>query len=129
MPYGGVPGRAEQVATLSRLVHEMLVSRETAELIAALEEPKPCSGVGPRRADRDGHRPPAGDGPLLALPEEQVRRAVRPEFGLDVAHRAQHNGGCFLRKYGVWSNGEVGSSADHLIRATDDPEAVGQQYN
>src|SRR5215203_225425 len=44
MPEGGVPGRAEQVANLSRLVHEMLVSRETAELIAALEEPEPCSG-------------------------------------------------------------------------------------
>ena len=42
MPEGGVVGRAEQVATLSRLVHEMLVSRETAELMAALEEP--CSG-------------------------------------------------------------------------------------
>src|SRR5918995_6745246 len=44
MPEGGVAGRAEQVATLSRLVHEMLVSRETAELIAALEEPESCSG-------------------------------------------------------------------------------------
>src|SRR5918992_5732775 len=43
MPYGGVAGRAEQVATLSRLVHEMLVSRETAELMAALEEPEPGS--------------------------------------------------------------------------------------
>jgi len=41
-------------------------------------------------ADRDGHRLPAGDGPLLALPEEQVRRPVRPEFGgLDVACRTQ----------------------------------------
>jgi carboxypeptidase Taq len=44
MPEGGVAGRAEQVATLSRLVHEMFVSRETAELMAALEEPEPCSG-------------------------------------------------------------------------------------
>src|SRR5215208_6145151 len=43
MPEGGVAGRAEQVATLSRLVHEMLVSRETAELIAALEKPEPGS--------------------------------------------------------------------------------------
>jgi carboxypeptidase Taq len=43
MPEGGVAGRAEQVATLSRLVHEMLVSRETAELMAALEEPEPGS--------------------------------------------------------------------------------------
>ena len=43
MPEGGVAGRAEQVATLSRLVHEMLVSRETAELMAALEKPEPGS--------------------------------------------------------------------------------------
>src|SRR5215217_5507569 len=43
MPYGGVAGRAEQVATLSRLVHEMLVSRETAELMATLEKPEPGS--------------------------------------------------------------------------------------
>jgi carboxypeptidase Taq len=43
MPEGGVAGRAEQVATLSRLVHEMLVSRETTELMAALEKPEPGS--------------------------------------------------------------------------------------
>ena len=43
MPYGGVAGRAEQVATLSRLVHEMLVSRETTELMAALEKSEPGS--------------------------------------------------------------------------------------
>jgi carboxypeptidase Taq len=43
MPEGGVTGRAEQLATLSRLVHEMLVSRETAELMAALEKPEPGS--------------------------------------------------------------------------------------
>src|SRR5215208_5854041 len=100
MPYGGVPGRAEQVATLSRLVHEMLVSRETAELIAALEEPKPCSGVRPRRADRDGHRPPAGDGPLLTLPEEQVRRAVRAiSVSCNLQQRLETGvGGLWLRR-------------------------------
>ena len=43
MPEGGVAGRAEQVATLSRLVHEILVSRETAELMATLEKPEPGS--------------------------------------------------------------------------------------
>jgi carboxypeptidase Taq len=43
MPEGGVEGRAEQLATLSRLAHEMLVSRETAELLAALEDPDPGS--------------------------------------------------------------------------------------
>jgi carboxypeptidase Taq len=44
MPEGGVSGRAEQSATLSRLAHEMLVSGETAELLAALEEQEPGSG-------------------------------------------------------------------------------------
>src|SRR5919202_61500 len=44
MPEGGVSGRAEQSATLSRLAHEMLVSGETAELLAALEEQEPRSG-------------------------------------------------------------------------------------
>ena len=43
MPEGGIYSRAEQVATLSRLVHEMLVSRETAELMAALEKLEPGS--------------------------------------------------------------------------------------
>src|ERR671918_14663 len=43
MPEGGIYSRAEQVATLSRLVHEMLVSRETAELMAALDRPEPGS--------------------------------------------------------------------------------------
>jgi carboxypeptidase Taq len=40
MPEGGIEGRAEQLATLSRLAHEMLVSSETAELLAVLEEPE-----------------------------------------------------------------------------------------
>jgi carboxypeptidase Taq len=44
MPEGGVSGRAGQLATLSRLAHEMLVSGETAELLAALEEQEPGSG-------------------------------------------------------------------------------------
>ena len=43
MPEGGVASRAEQSATLSRLVHEMLVAEETGELLGALEEPEPDS--------------------------------------------------------------------------------------
>jgi carboxypeptidase Taq len=44
MPEGGVAARAEQLATLSRLAHEMLVSEETgALLLGALEEPEPSS--------------------------------------------------------------------------------------
>src|SRR5918993_5004403 len=33
MPEGGVVGRAEQLETLARLAHEMLVSPETGELL------------------------------------------------------------------------------------------------
>ena len=44
MPEGGVASRAEQLATLSRLVHEMLVSEETRELLLdALEQAEPGS--------------------------------------------------------------------------------------
>ena len=39
MPEGGVASRAEQLATLSRLVHEMLVAEKTSELLLnALEQ-------------------------------------------------------------------------------------------
>ncbi len=41
MPEGGVEGRAEQLATLSRLSHEMLASDETGELLDSLETPEP----------------------------------------------------------------------------------------
>ena len=37
MPEGGVRGRAEQLATLSRLAHEMLVSEETGGLLSSLD--------------------------------------------------------------------------------------------
>ena len=44
MPEGGVASRAEQLATLSRLVHEMLVSEETRDLLLdALEQAEPGS--------------------------------------------------------------------------------------
>jgi carboxypeptidase Taq len=41
MPEGGVAGRAEQMATLSRLSHEMLASDETGALLDSIEEPEP----------------------------------------------------------------------------------------
>jgi len=41
MPQGGVPLRAEQLSTLSRLSHEMLVSEETGRLLDAAEPPDP----------------------------------------------------------------------------------------
>jgi carboxypeptidase Taq len=43
MPEGGVAGRAEQLATLRRLAHEMLVSDETGRLLGNVEEPAPDS--------------------------------------------------------------------------------------
>ena len=43
MPPGGVAGRAEQLATLGRLAHEMLLSEETASLLDAAGEPEPGS--------------------------------------------------------------------------------------
>jgi carboxypeptidase Taq len=43
MPEGGVPGRAEQIVTLSRLAHEMLVSDETGKLLRDAEDPAPGS--------------------------------------------------------------------------------------
>jgi Carboxypeptidase Taq (M32) metallopeptidase len=43
MPEGGISARAEQAATLSRLVHEMLVSEETAKLLDSVDEPEPGS--------------------------------------------------------------------------------------
>ena len=41
MPEGGVAARAEQLATLSRMAHEMLVSEETGGLLDAAGEPEP----------------------------------------------------------------------------------------
>jgi carboxypeptidase Taq len=43
MPEGGVGGRAEQLATLSRLAHEMLASPETGDLLARAGEHEPGS--------------------------------------------------------------------------------------
>jgi carboxypeptidase Taq len=43
MPEGGVRGRAEQLATLARVAHEMLVSPETGRLLEGAEEREPGS--------------------------------------------------------------------------------------
>jgi carboxypeptidase Taq len=43
MPAGGVRGRAEQLASLARLAHEMLVSPETGELLDGAGEREPGS--------------------------------------------------------------------------------------
>src|SRR4028119_1206617 len=58
MPGGGVAGRAEQMATLSQLSHEMLTDNETKWLLDALGEPDPSSEEGAllRRARRDYER-------------------------------------------------------------------------
>lgn len=41
LPEGGIPARAEQLATVSRLAHEMLVSSETGELLESLRDADP----------------------------------------------------------------------------------------
>ncbi|HVD44020.1 MAG TPA: carboxypeptidase M32, partial [Rubrobacter sp.] len=43
MPEGGVRSRAEQLASLARLAHEMLVSSETGELLERAGEREPGS--------------------------------------------------------------------------------------
>jgi carboxypeptidase Taq len=58
MPGGAIAGRAEQMATLSRLFHEMLVDGETKRLLYSAGEPDPSSEKGAliRRARRDYER-------------------------------------------------------------------------
>jgi carboxypeptidase Taq len=58
MPEGGVAGRAEQMATLSKLAHEMLVDDETGRLLDAVGQPDPSSEEGAmlRRARREYER-------------------------------------------------------------------------
>src|SRR5215208_8476872 len=46
MPEGGVAGRAEQMATLSRLAHEMFVDDGTGGLLDAVGEQDPSSEAG-----------------------------------------------------------------------------------
>ena len=72
MPGGGVAGRAEQVATLSRLAHEMLTDDETKSLLDASGEPDPSSEEGAllRRALRDYER-------ATKLPAELVAETSR----------------------------------------------------
>jgi carboxypeptidase Taq len=61
MPPGGVAGRAEQLATLDRLAHEMLISEETGDLLDAAGEPEPGSE----------------DGALVRLARRGYERATR----------------------------------------------------
>jgi len=58
MPPGGVAARAEQLATLGRLAHEMLVSEETGALLDAAGESEPGSedAAAVRLARRDYER-------------------------------------------------------------------------
>src|SRR5918998_6464306 len=72
MPRGGIASRAEQIATLSRLAHEMLVEDETGRLLDSLGEPDPSSEEGAlvRRARREYER-------ATKLPAELVARAAR----------------------------------------------------
>jgi carboxypeptidase Taq len=61
MPRGAVAGRAEQVATLSRLSLEMLVNEATARLLDSVGEPAPSSEEGaPVRRVRQDYAKRAG---------------------------------------------------------------------
>ena len=72
MPRGSVASRAEQVATLSRLAHEMLTDGETDRLLTASGGPDPSSEEGAliRRARRDYER-------ATRLPAELVAETSR----------------------------------------------------
>ncbi len=72
MPKGAVTGKAEQMATLSQLSHEMLVDAETERLLDSSGEPDPSSEKGAllRRARRDYER-------AARLPAELVARTSR----------------------------------------------------
>ena len=61
MPEGGVGGRAEQLASLARIAHEMLVSDETGRLLADAGEAEPGSD----------------DAALLRLARREYDRAIR----------------------------------------------------
>ena len=72
MPRGAVAGRAEQVASLSRLYHEMLVDGETGRLLDSAGDPDPSSEEGAlvRRARRDYER-------AARMPADLVARTSR----------------------------------------------------
>ncbi len=72
MPKGGVAGRAEQMATLSRLAHEMLVDAETGGLLDTLGEPDAATEEGAlvRRARRNYEK-------ATRLPSRLVERLSR----------------------------------------------------
>ncbi|MDR7587240.1 MAG: carboxypeptidase M32 [Armatimonadota bacterium] len=77
MPPAGAAGRAEQLGTLMRLAHELLVSPRTRELLAAAE------------AVLDRLDPDSDDARIVVMTRRDYDRASRlpPEF---VAARARH---------------------------------------
>ena len=72
MPEGSSVGRAEQMATLSRLAHEMLTDVKMGRLLDSLGEPDPSSEEGAlvRRLGRDYQR-------ARKMPTELVARITR----------------------------------------------------
>ncbi|MGI8866239.1 MAG: carboxypeptidase M32, partial [Rubrobacteraceae bacterium] len=72
MPPGGVEARAGQIATLSRLAHELLASPKTEQLIEAAGEPEPGSDAEAliRIARRDHER-------AVKLPTHVVEESSR----------------------------------------------------
>src|SRR5215210_377775 len=72
MPGGGIACRAEQMATLSGLFHEMLGAGETKRLLYSAGDPGPSSEKGAliRRARRDYER-------AAKLPAELVAQTSR----------------------------------------------------
>jgi carboxypeptidase Taq len=72
MPEGGIAGRAEQMATLSKLAHEMFVDEATGNLLDAVGKPDPSSEEGAmlRRAQREYER-------ATKLPAELVAELTR----------------------------------------------------
>lgn len=74
MPEGGVRGRAEQLATMARIAHETLVSRETAGLLDAL----------------GGLDPDTDDGALVRVARRNYERATKlPERLVEELSRAR----------------------------------------
>ena len=84
MPPGGVAGRAEPLATLSRLSHEIAASRETARLLDTAGEPEPGSDAAAvvRLARREHER-------ATKLPS----RLVAETLARDHASRSRPGGG------------------------------------
>ncbi len=78
MPSGSAGGRAEQVATLSGLAHQMATAPDYRNLIATLADP--ANGVGLEEWQRAAVRESKRDVDMAAkLPEEHVREFARAQ--------------------------------------------------